>query len=361
MNDYNIVFVSNKNFLFYCVVCKGYLKSNYDINSRIYMVNDNLKKEDLQLKDIDIVIPFTFEGMRFCYGLTNCLVMSPRQIDYLNDKQSCGEFIDMLNVPNIPTFYNHKYDSLSDLNNFTNNFSNESTFCIKGRTTSASRDIKFVSKPELLKKYKDNRKSFDDYIVQLYIESDYILAIDCICYKGEIKGFLINKSPLFFRKEDKFLKNRFKRFTHELVNSRSNNMFYNRVIENTEHIIKKVNYDGFIEIEWLCRENDNKLLFLEINPRMSGNLNYSNYEGGRKVYLPYIDILLLNYVGVIMENKMKNNCEDYKKLKSSIPCKDTFPKKITKGSYNLVFRPFLIILCLIIIVVLISKLDFSKK
>ena len=356
MSNFNVVFVTTSKFMFYCVICKGYLQTNYDIKSRIFLVNKN---DDLVVGENEIVVPFTFEGMEYSYGLPNCLVMNPNQTKFLNDKQSCGEYIDLIGIPNIPTFYNRKTQTTKDLVNFTNKFSKNSTYCIKGRTTSASRDIEFVNKDTLLNKY-ENSEMLRDYIIQLYIESDYILAMDCVCYKGKIKGFLINKSPLFFRKEDKFIKNRFVKYTHELLNDKSNNLFYNRVYDNTKQIVESVEYDGFIEIEWLCREGDNTLLFLEINPRMSGNLNYSNYRDLSNVSLPYIDVILVNYIATIIELNFKKNKNKTiaNNLRKNIPCK--FPKKITKGSYNLGARPVLALISLIIIVVLVSKLNFSK-
>lgn len=347
MSNYKVVLVSNINFLFYCVICKGYLATNYGIQARIFTVNEKSSQDDLIFEKDEIVIPFTFEGMKLCYGLENCIVMHPRQTKFLNDKQSSGEFIDILKIPNIPTFYNHKYNNSQDLKNYLDQFSQDATFCIKGRNTSASRDIVFIGSKELINKYSNDRNSFDDYIIQLYIETDYLLSIDCMCHKGKIKGFLVNKSPLFFTREDKFIKNRFKKFTHDMINERSNNPFYNRLVTQSEKIIKSVNYDGFIEIEWLCRETDNKLLFLEINPRMSGNLNYSNYGRFVDFSLPYIDVLLINYISTVGEIKAKNCL-----LKNQIPVK--FPKKVTKGSYNLVLRPFLILLCLVILIVLIN-------
>ena len=143
------------------------------LNPNLFSKIHILKKGDLVVGENEIVIPFTFEGMEFSYGLPNCLVMDPKQTKFLNDKQSSGEYIDLLGILNIPTFYNNKNQTTTDLVNFTNKFSDSSIYCIKGRTTSASRDIEFVNRETLLNKYI-NSEQLRDYIIQLYIEADYI-------------------------------------------------------------------------------------------------------------------------------------------------------------------------------------------
>ena len=51
-------------------------------------------------------------------------------------------------------------------------------------------------------------------------------------------------------------------------------------------------------------ECDNTLMFLEINPRMSGNLNV-NFSDLSNISLPYIDIILVNYIATIIELNFK--------------------------------------------------------
>ena len=349
MNN-TVVIVTNKNMYFYAVVAKAYLYDNYKINARIQYVNKETKQEDLDIEKDEIIVALSFDAMNICYGLKNCLVMSPNQTQYLNDKQSCGEFIDILKVPNIPTFYNRKTHTIIDLQHFCSGFNEGATYCVKDRFNSASRNIHFLRKDDLLNKYKNKPSFFKDSIVQLYIEPDYILAIDCVCEDGKIIAFLVNKAPPFFKKEDKWIKNRFIKFTHDIVTEKCNNMFYTKLVMHTEKIIKSVNYNGFIEIEWICNEKRNQLLFLEINPRMSGNLTYSKLE---EASLPYMDVLLVNYIAIIQ----KSNNNSMNNLVSKIP--KNHPKKITKGSLNLIVRPIMILIFFILLVFLITQYKSS--
>ena len=109
--------------------------------------------------------------------------------------------------------------------------------------------------------YKDSKNNLKDSIIQLYIESDYLISIDCVCQEGNIESFIVNRSPLFWEK----IKNHQNRYltseSHDVLNEYSGNIFYDRVYQYTKHIVYATKYNGFIQIEWLCREKDNLLLF----------------------------------------------------------------------------------------------------
>lgn len=362
-NNYSVVLATNKKFFVHTLICKTYLYFKYGISSRIYVITDSCKEGDLVIGDNEILLPFSIMANKFSQNLPNCLVMNSREISFLEDKQSCAEFIDNLGIPNIPTFYNHKNQNEKSLYSFLNNYSDDNYFCIKERNSESTEGVKCYKKNEILSFYRSSQKKLEDNIIQLFIESDYLISIDCVCLKGKIESFFVNKSALFLGNDKKSPKDRYTAYeTHYVLNENSNNIFYERIHQYTEKIINSFKYNGFIQIEWLCREKDNMLLFLEINPRVSGGILFSNYREIDNFSLPYIDVLVLKYVLIILKLKVEENKHTVKEnkiianLKSKIPDKNSLPTKLTQPHYNFVVRPILILLTILVLFFLVSKI-----
>ena len=357
-NNYSVVLATDFTFLGHSIICKGYLYTKYGINSRIFYINETTKEGELIIGENEILIPLSIKATKYSAHLPNCLVMNPREINYLDDKQSGGQFIDNLGIPNIPTFYNHKNQTEENLKGFLNNFSSDSLFCIKGRNNLASENIKCVRKNDVLSFYKDSKNNLKDSIIQLYIESDYLISIDCVCQEGNIESFIVDRSPLFLGKDKKSPRNRYLTSeSHDILNENSGNIFYDRVYQYTKHIVYTTKYNGFIQIEWLCREKENLLLFLEFNPRVSGSITFSNYREIDNISLPYIDTLVLKYLLIILKRKDTEITKNFiTNIKTKIPAKNSLPKKVTHPQFNFVMRPILIILTVIVLLLLIDKI-----
>ena len=362
-NNYSVVLATNKKFLAHTLICKTYLYFKYGISSRVYIITNTCKETDLVIGDNEILLPFSITATKFSQNLPNCLVMNSREISFLEDKQSCSEFIDNLGIPNIPTFYNHKNQNDNSLNSFLNNYSDDNYFCIKERNSDSTNGVKCYKKNEILSFYRISQNKLEDSIIQLFIESDYLISIDCVCLEGKIESFFVIKSPLFLGNDRKNPRNRYLTSeSHYLLNENSNNIFYERIYQYTEKIINSFKYNGFIQIEWLCREKDNMLLFLEVNPRVSGGIIHSNYREIDNFSLPYIDVLIIKYILIVLKLKGEQNKQNIKenrliaKLKSKIPHENSFPKKLTHPHYNFVIRPILILLTILVLFFLVSKI-----
>ena len=367
-NNYSVVLATDNIFLLYSIICKVYLHIKYGINSRIFVIPKKIKEGDLVIGENEILLPFSIKANKLSENLPNCLVMTSREIDFLDDKQSSGQYIDNLGIPNIPTFYNNKNQNEYNLVSFVNNFPDDSIFCIKRRNTLASEDIKCLKKNDVLSLYREDKNNLKDYIIQLYIECDYLISIDCVCLDGKIESFIVNKSPLFLGSDKKSPRNRYLTSeSHDVLNEYSGNIFYDRVYQYTKNIVNSVKYNGFIQIEWLCREKDNKILFLEINPRVSGGISFSNYREIYNISIPYIDTLVLKYIIIVLKKNDKNDKNDlnYKEnrfisdFKNKIPDKHSLPKKVTHSQFNFAVRPLFIILTVVVFFLLVSKIKVS--
>ena len=134
-------------------------------------------------------------------------------------------------------------------------------------------------------------KHDDNYQIQKLLDVKNIYGVDCSCSHGKILGvftYLVNgilttdtfKNPVK-QKETNFIKN-------EIVK---------RFVTN---IIKKLNYNGFIEFEFLI-DNNNKIYIMECNPRISGALHCWHYFDW--IIMPYLNNLILKTAPEIFSPK----------------------------------------------------------
>lgn len=130
-----------------------------------------------------------------------------------------------------------------------------------------------------------------DYQIQQFIDFDYLYGVDCSCINGKIIGIYsytkekgVNKTDYIFG------------FDHVIKNY----IEYEPVKKFIKKIIKKVKYNGFVEFEFLIK--DNKFYILECNPRMSGAIFDTKYY--EILIKPYID----NILGINNNHNNKKIC-----------------------------------------------------
>ena len=334
-----------------------YLSRKYNLNTAITMVPSNAKITDSNMNQYgiyenDIIIPLQLPAMKACCEITNCFVDKYENIEFLNDKYTSGQMVDSLQIiPNIPTFYPESSLDKNKLNNFFSlNENKNEKYLIKHRYDKGSKQIYILNKKECIKKL--DRINHIDFIIQPYYEMDYIMAIDCMCYNGVIHSFLINRAPLFFTKNDYFIKNKMKEYNHKIIKNNDDNKFYKRVLEYSAPIVKAANYNGILEIEWLCKESTNQIFYLEINPRIS--LCSVLFDEKLK-YNPYTDTIFLKYIELAEKEFFNETVTQVDKINTNIP------DDIYKTNYLIVLVIFLILLLLVSVIVYLILNSYKKK
>jgi predicted ATP-grasp superfamily ATP-dependent carboligase len=344
MNKTKVVILAKRRSFLTCKIISSYLKSNYNILSRVVLFNNETLNFDL--KADEIIMPISINTTNACYkaNVKNCIVNPAELTEFLNNKQSCGEYIDNIGIKSIPTFYNKKTDTIFDLKKFCSTHDNINIFIIKPVDRYGALGIYTLTKSELLDKYSNNRHIFDEYIIQIYLERKKLYAIDCLVENGEIIGHILNKGELFYDKKNIIpFQSRFTNYKRKILKEDTD--YYNNIIESTKKIVKSVNYNGFIEIEYLG--DNNNIYFLEINPRLSGNITYSN-----GIKMPVIDEILIPYI--ISVNRKNNRLN--KNIKLNKPESQNLPDYVI----HLSFRIFLLFLVLITILIIVYNLLKSK-
>ena len=342
-----IVFITTKQRLsiFAGIIYYHYLSINYGLNTKVAFLDkrDTLTDENMHefgINSNDIVIPLHLGAMKVCKGLSKCFVEQPEKIDFLDDKLTCGKMVDTIDtVPNIPTFYP---DEILDYNRLSNFFDNNisENYLIKNRFNSGSNQIHILNRNNCI--HKLNTINPHDYIIQPYYEMDYVLAIDCMCYNGVIHSFIVDRAPLFLKKEDYFLKNKTKEMIHTIIKNQSQNQFYRRILEYSQDIIQKCNYTGLIEIEFLCNEAKDQIFYLEINPRISlccvlFDCKFKN--------IPYTDLLILKYIELFEKVYFNKSVTQVDNIVSTIP------NTVIKTPYVLSITGIITTLILVLVIV----------
>lgn len=341
-----IVFITTKQRLsiFAGIINYYYLKQKYGLNTKVLFLDkrDSINDSNMHnfgLNTNDIVIPLQLGAMKVCSGLSQCFVETSEQIDFLDDKLTCGKMVDTIeSVPNIPTFYPNEILDFESLSNFFDNNNNQK-YLIKNRFNSGSNQIHILNRNECLSKL--NTINPHDYIIQPYYEMDYVLAIDCMCYKGVIHSFIVDRAPLFLKKEDYLLKNKMKEMNHKIIKNESQNKFYKRILQYSTDIIEKCNYTGIIEIEFLCNENTDQIFYLEINPRISllSILFDNKFQNN-----PFTDIIILKYVELFEKVYFNETVSQVDTVVSKIP------NSVIKTPYILSFIGIAIVIILLLII-----------
>lgn len=272
-----------------CAYLSLFLENIYSINNKF--VKD-LSKVDI---DNDIVITYGVEESKDCYyaGVKKCFLNKPHIYDMLDDKSLCFDFIIReTNIPVIDTF-TIKDSNVNELDKFVEN--NKTDFYIVKEVNSlASHNIITTPRSEIKSVY--NNGHFENYIVQPYLDGYSLFNCNSLSVKGEIIEFLIITQENNFRRENMMGINLFKYDRYVLD---VNHKYFNRIHQYSQEILKKTNYSGLIDIEFMCK--DEEILLLEINPRMSGQI--FTFIKRKPIY---IDYLILNYIYFLETGKAKN-------------------------------------------------------
>ena len=338
MKHVKTVILSNHNYFVLAFIIKVYLRKQYGISSRIFIINDDVLNKQ-SIKNNDIVIPLTINTINACFNakIQNCLVNSPKITNILDNKVSCGKLIEKLKINTIPTFYNEKNNTTNDLLVFIKS-SNSKLLLIKPKNSLGARGIKTITKNKLIKDYKTNRNKFNNFLIQKYLDKHTLYSIDCVSKEGKVIGFLINKGDAFYDKSDLLpFQSRLTNYKHELVDS--NDIYYQKILDATAKIVYETKYNGFMEVEFLANKNEDSLYFMEINPRMSGCVTYSNY-----LVYPVIDKVIIPYISEFTKEKQT--------LLKKIP--ENQPRYVNHLSFN-VFIVLKILVLLLIGLVLLGK------
>lgn len=123
-------------------------------------------------------------------------------------------------------------------------------------------------------------KHNDNYQIQKLLDVKHIYGVDCSCSNGKILGvftYLVNgilTADIF----------------NNPINQKETNFIKNEIVKRfVTNIIKKLNYNGFIEFEFLIDTN-NKIYIMECNPRISGALHCWYYFDW--IVMPYLNNLI---------------------------------------------------------------------
>lgn len=284
-----ILLTSLNSFLMLVIITKGYLWQHYNLESTIILVPLIL---DDKIYENDIVIPFDIEAQKTCFKFKfkKCLVNNPDIYELLDNKSKSFLFCKQLNIPQIPTFVNNNYSPKS-LHNFINH-NKSSNYIVKHQNGLGSLNIYTLDKEELIDRYNQTPNKLKEYIIQPYLDIDIIITIDCLCYKGKILEYIIEIKRPFYKKDNLIKFN----INNSRIIHNKNTKLHRTLKREANKVINKLNYNGFIELEFII--NNNKLLLMEINPRICFLL--ISFEDDKSIY---IERLIKGYINLFQDKK----------------------------------------------------------
>ena len=194
---------------------------------------------------------------------------------YLNQKIRFNE--DLFKIYRIPTIYNVNFKNIT---NFVKKHKSEK-YIFKHRNSDSS-------KYQVIMNYKDtiiNFKNFNkNFIMQKFIDNHYIYSFHAHVINGKIINYLYNYI-------DKLNGITFSDYLWQIktVNLDKNDKYFYNIKSFVVAIVKKYNYSGLIEFEFLI--NNNKIYFLEINPRMCGHISQLHWNKS-----PYFNEIVVPYL-----------------------------------------------------------------
>ena len=293
------IFVNNVFFILQTHLVIVYLKTNYNLDCELITSLDSFIDNGR-----NIIIPFGINESKECFnrGIKNTLVVSDEIYDMLDNKASCFTFAKLVNVPYVDTFLTEPNQNiLKELTEFIYKHSNYDLFLIKPRYSLDSKNIQVLNKIDLI----NTKIDLDEMVVQPYLNKHNLYNLNAVCHKGEIIEFIVLTQRNNFRNENLFGKDLFN-FERHIVSTKDSN--FHRILDTSKKLIEATKYSGLIDIDFLCNEKES--LFLEINPRVSGQI--ITVVDSKMIY---IDKLILNYI-VILESK-KNKTRLLKLMKSN--------------------------------------------
>lgn len=265
-----IILVINKNFpsylqIFFLSNFHKHVLSYGDFNDYKIIYDDDEKYLEENNNQHKIIIS--------AYGIPNPLINNKYEnFDtniHLDDKILYYNFIKekikkTYGLKLIPTF------------NDTPKINFKEKFVVKHKNACSSNDLIIINDYilNILPKYDPK-----DYQIQKFIDFDYLYGVDCSCINGKIIGVYSYTKKNGVNKKDYILG-----FDHIIKNY----IKYESIEKFITKIVNKVKYNGFVEFEFLIKNND--IYILECNPRMSGAISDSKYY--EILIKPYLNSLL---------------------------------------------------------------------
>ncbi len=269
-----VFFCYNSAFLKYLVLPLKHFKYKYVV------LNDFNK---YYFEEAKVIIPIGIwaqnEIKNYYQYREKFLISSRSTYQLLDDKIKFYEFIkhyDLLKgtgIKLIPT-----YDSLREPDRY-------GSFIIKEKNGagSGSNNIKNEYLHKLIKKYSDECQ------IQDLIDIKYIYSINCFCANGKLLSSINFIIDGFIKQS--FYDNNNIMYVHDVGKK------FKTAIKN---IVKKINYNGFIEIEFIV-STDHKIYLMECNPRVSSNMLCVEDNGD----VPFNENLFYPYIDYIRDKKIK--------------------------------------------------------
>jgi hypothetical protein len=135
--------------------------------------------------------------------------------------------------------------------------------------------------------------------IQPIIPIKHIYGVNCSCLYGKIIGLFVYESEEISEES----------FVNGIPSKNYNYIKYDSIKIFVKKIIQQLNYNGFIELEFIIDKND-KIYIMECNPRISGALYIYFYFDW--VILPYINCLLnKNVMELDLDDNNKIELESY--------------------------------------------------
>ena len=237
-----------------------------------------VSKEDINL--YDVVIPVDVTSQQYYNSLEHSKFFSSFTNIYelLDNKASCYQIVKKhRQVRQIPTYTT---DSKYSLQEFIEK-NDSDRYIIKSNTGYAAFYQTILNKKQLLRKTKNSLKNC---IVQPKFENFKLYSLDAVCKNGTII------SDLFTIVGDNGLQ--FTDFVLGSIKTRviDDPKLYNSAKKFSDAVIKECNYSGLIEFEFIITD-DNKIYFLEINPRICGHIGQKDVNRNsiyyNKIIIPY--------------------------------------------------------------------------
>lgn len=167
---------------------------------------------------------------------------------------------------------------------------------IKPRQSSGSRGIRVVnSNSEFIEEYLKIHETQRFPIIQEYVGNGYRYDV-CLLFdkKSNLKASFVQKE--------------LRHFPIKMGPSTvQESVYYDELIEEALKIMKKLNWCGVVELEFIMDEKDNVPKLLEINPRFWGSLQMAIFAGVDFPWLLY-KIILDEHIEEVFKYKTELKC-----------------------------------------------------
>lgn len=262
--------------------------------SKKYKIHAVSSDEVIDDKIYDVIIPVGIRNTRSSTKYSNSLFSDSKLIKYLDDKVRVNNYINSEIIPFIPTL-NLKHASELDIKKFVEENNTFSRFLYKPRNMQGGYGQKIHNKDKIKLNDKNKKKG----ILQPYFETVIIYATELVACNGNIISLIHTEE--FKSHINPNNKTDLDTYVYPVLDE--SNVFYSRMDEFAKDLIRRHNYSGIMEIEYLI--NDNNIYFIEINPRISGMVRSDYYiiNGIQTNKNQYIDRILIPYIDAVKNKK----------------------------------------------------------